>query len=110
VLIAKGELTAKDINEARAAGDRFAAEVWDEMARYLAMGCVSFARILDPDRIILAGGMAAAGDDLLQPVLKHYRAQHWRLTEPKTSITVATLGNDAGVIGAAGVAWADCGG
>ena len=105
VLAAKGEITSKDINEARRAGDAFAAEVWDEMARYLAMGCVSFARILDPDRIVLAGGMAAAGEDLLQPVLKHYRELHWTLTEPKTAIALATLGNDAGVIGAAGVAW-----
>ncbi|MCD6303811.1 MAG: ROK family protein, partial [Planctomycetes bacterium] len=60
VLYEKGELTSKDINEARAAGDAFAAEVWDEMARYLAIGCVNFARIFDPDRIVLAGGMAAA--------------------------------------------------
>lgn len=110
VLKAKGEITSKDINEARRAGDEFAAEVWDEMCRYLAMGCVSFARILDPDKIVLAGGMAAAGDDLLGPVREHYQALHWKLTEPKTEIVLAKLGNDAGVIGAAGVAWQEFGG
>ncbi len=109
VLDANDELTSKDINEHRAAGDDFAAEVWDEMARFLAIGCVTYARILDPDRIVLAGGMAAAGDDLLGPVEKHYRAMHWTLTEPKTTIALATLGNDAGVIGAAGVAWQEHG-
>jgi len=105
LLAANGEITSKDVNEARAAGDGFASEVWDEMARYLATGCVNFARILDPERIVLAGGMAAAGEDLLGPVLEHYQRLHWSLTEAKTKITLATLGNDAGVIGSAGVAW-----
>jgi glucokinase len=108
VLAARGEINSKDINEARNAGDEFAAEVWDEMARTLAMGCVSYARILDPDRIVLSGGMAAAGDDLLAPVTEYYRQFHWKLTEPQTSIALATLGNDAGVIGSAGVAWQEC--
>ena len=109
VLKAQGELNSKAINEARRAGDAFAAEVWDEMAQHLARGCVSYARILDPDRIVLAGGMTAAGDDLLGPVSKYYREFHWKLTEPRTEIVLATLGNDAGVIGAAGVAWQECG-
>jgi len=105
VLAEAGKLTSKDINEHRNAGDAFAAEVWDEMCRYLAMGCVTYSRILDPDRIVLAGGMAAAGSDLLDPVVEHYRQLHWKMTEPRTEIALATLGNDAGVIGAAGVAW-----
>lgn len=100
------ELNARDINEARRAGDRFAAAVWDDMARHLACGCVSFARMLDPDRIVLGGGMAKAGKDLLTPVLEHYRKIHWKLTpSTSTGIALASLGNDAGVIGAAGVAW-----
>jgi len=105
VLQAEGKLTSKDINEHRGAGDEFASEVWDEMCRYLAMGCITYSRILDPDRIVLAGGMAAAGDDLLSPVVNHYKDMHWKMTEPRTEIALATLGNDAGVIGAAGVAW-----
>jgi glucokinase len=109
VLDRAGEITAKDINEARRAGDAFAGEVWDEMTRYLALGCVNICRILDPDRIVLAGGMAAAGEDLLGPVQEHFRALHWSLTEPQTVLALATLGNDAGVIGAAGVAWQRCG-
>jgi len=101
------ELDARDINAARKAGDAFAARVWDEMARHLATACVNFARALDPDRIVLAGGMAKAGRDLLAPVQEHYRDLHWGLTPRKTAIALATLGNDAGVIGAAGIAWAE---
>jgi len=101
----RGELTAKDVSEARAAGDEFAAAVWDSMTRHLARGCVSIARILDPQRIVLGGGMAAAGEALLEPVRRHFRTMHWCLTDIRTEIVLATLGNDAGVIGAAGVAW-----
>jgi glucokinase len=106
VLAAKGEITTRDINKARKAGDKLAAAVWDEGAYYLALGCVNICRILDPDRIVLAGGLVNAGADLMRPVLAHFNALHWKLAAPKTQIAIATLGSDAGVIGAAGVAWA----
>ena len=105
VLDSGREITAKDINEARLAGDALAAEVWDRAATYLAVACVNICRIFDPDEIVLAGGMTRAGDDLMTPLLEKYRALRWSLTEPKTTIAVAALGADAGVIGAAGVAW-----
>jgi glucokinase len=109
VLDAKGELDAKDINEARKAGDELAAEVWDRSCYYLALGCVSISRLLDPELIVLAGGLIKAGDDLLKPVQAHFRKHHWKLTDVKTRIAFSTLGTDAGVIGAAGVAWAELG-
>ena len=101
----KGSIDAKDINEARAGGDAFAAEAWDQTARYLALGCVSLARIFDPDKIVLTGGMAKAGLDLIDPVRAHFSDLHWAMTEIKTEVAIATLGSDAGSIGAAGVAW-----
>ena len=100
-----GELTAKDINEARRAGDAVAAEVWDRGTYYLALACVNICRIFDPDEIVLGGGMIRAGDDLMTPIMEHFCRLHWSLTEPATTIAFSTLGNDAGVIGAAGVAW-----
>ncbi len=103
---AKGDLDAKDVNEARKAGDVVAGEVWNRSAYYLALGCVSICRLLDPSQIILAGGLIKAGNDLLKPVTAHFRRQHWQLTDVETRIALAKLGTDAGVIGAAGVAWA----
>ncbi len=105
ILRRKGDVDAKDINDARKAGDRLAAEAWNQGAYYLALGCVNICRIFDPDEILLTGGMTKAGEDLMDPLLKHFRRLHWRLTEPKTRIAIAQLGNDAGAIGAAGVAW-----
>ena len=102
---ANGLIDARDVNEARKQGDGLAEEVWQRAARFLALGCVNLARIFDPEMIVLGGGLAKAGDDLLEPVRRHYEAMHWSLTEPKTCLALASLGNDAGVIGAAGVAW-----
>ncbi|MFP4216655.1 MAG: ROK family protein [Phycisphaerae bacterium] len=105
VFAANGELTTKDINEHRKAGDDFAAEVWDRGLYYLAVGCVSICRVFDPDQIVLAGGLVNAGEDLMFPLREHFAREHWTLTEPRTELSIATLGSDAGMIGAAGVAW-----
>ena len=59
----------------------------------------------DPDKIILAGGMTRAGEDLLGPVREHFAELHWSMTETMTELAIASLGSDAGAIGAAGVAW-----
>ncbi|MDP6545529.1 MAG: ROK family protein [Phycisphaerae bacterium] len=109
VLEARGSIDAKDINEARADGDALASEVWDQTMRYLALGCVSLSRIFDPDKIVLAGGMTKAGSDLIDPVRAHFADLHWKMTEIKTEVAIATLGSDAGAIGAAGVAWHEFG-
>jgi glucokinase len=98
-------IEAHDIHAAHIAGDAFATELWEELAYYLATGCISICRAFDPERIVLAGGMTRAGDDLLNPVRRHFEALHWRLTPIRTALAVASLGNDAGAVGAAGVAW-----
>jgi glucokinase len=106
VLKTKGTITSKDINDARRAGDALAVEAWDQCSYYLAIACVNIARLFDPDEIVLGGGMAKAGLDLLEPVRAHFAKMNWTLTESLTTIDLARLGNDAGFIGAAGVAWA----
>lgn len=105
VLAENGELTTKDINAARQTGDALAVEVWNRGVKYLAIACVNICRIFDPDEIVLAGGLTRAGDDLMIPLQAHYERLRWSLTPRQTTIEVSTLGPDAGVIGAAGVAW-----
>ena len=100
-----GSIDSKDIEEAAVAGDPLAREVWDSGAYYLAVGLVNICRVFDPDRIILTGGLTKAGENLMRPVREHFSRLHWSLTEPKTEVRLAALGNDAGAIGAAGVAW-----
>jgi glucokinase len=105
VVARTGELTSKDICQARARGDGFAAGVWNEAMHYLAVGCITICRALDPDRIVLAGGMTAAGDELLAPLREHFRAMNWSMTAMLTDLSIAQLGSRSGVVGAAGVAW-----
>jgi glucokinase len=96
-----GRIDATDVVDAARKGDPLAGGVWDETCRYLAMACVNLKHLLDPQRIILAGGMSAAGDDLLRPVRDHFG----RLARPdvgdRPEIVLASLGNDAGFVGAA---------
>ncbi len=107
VLKATGEIDALDVEKAMLAGDSFAKARWDEFCYYLAMGCVNIIRMLDPDRIVLSGGITKAGDTLYQPLMDQFRTLDWSLLETKTDIAIAQLGSDAGAVGAAGVAWYD---
>ncbi len=107
VLKATGEIDALDIEKAMLAGDRFAKDRWEEFCYYLALGCVNIIRMLDPDRIVLAGGITKAGDTLYQPLMEQFRALDWSLLETKTDIAIAQLGSDAGAVGANGVTWYD---
>lgn len=101
----KDSIDGRDINEARKAGDELASEIWDRGAYYLAVGCVSICRILDPCRIVIGGGLSKAGEDLLAPAREHFQREHWTQTDIRTELITASLGNDAGLIGAAAVAW-----
>jgi len=59
----------------------------------------------NPQRVVLAGGLIAAGDFLLSRVRSHASKLTWNLLNDLPEIQFATLGNDAGFIGAAGCAW-----
>jgi glucokinase len=98
-------LLAEDIVEASKAGDRLAREVWDDACRYLAVMVVNMQHVTNPQRVVLAGGLIAAGDYLLEPIRRHHAAMKWVLLDDEPEICFATLGNDAGMIGAAGCAW-----
>jgi glucokinase len=106
VLKTTGQITSLDVLRARNAGDALAAEVWDRAIHLLAIGCVSLCRVLDPDLIVIGGGMAKAGDDLMVPLRQYVQQEHWKLSKLAARLELAKLGNDAGVIGAAGQAWA----
>ncbi len=99
-----GKVTAADIAQHAKAGDKFALEMWNETTLMLALACINICRYVDPQMIVLGGGMSAAGTFLTDYVEKHLRANWWKMTPIEAKIVLAKLGNDAGVIGAAGVA------
>jgi len=98
-------LLAEHIVEAAKAGDAVAGQVWHDACFYLGAAIVVMQHVINPERVVLAGGLIAAGDFLLEPVRKHASELAWKLLDDKPEIRFATLGNDAGFIGAAGCAW-----
>ena len=93
--------TARDVAEHALRGDTLALQIWDETCKFIAIGCVNAAHLIDPEIIVLGGGMAAAGELLLDSVERHFREQYWKLGSPRAKIRIAEVGNDAGFIGAA---------
>jgi glucokinase len=100
----KGEITSRDVYEHLKAGDEFAKEITDGTAEALAILCVNMLHTTEPQRIVFAGGMIAAGDILLDRIKDYFNEQIWSLKKETVEICFATLGEDAGIIGAAALA------
>lgn len=96
-------VTGRQVGEAALEGDEVALEVIEEAARWLGVGLANAAHLLDPERIIVGGGVAEPGEVFLGSVRSSYR-EHIFGPAIETAIVGAELGYDAGVIGAAAVA------
>jgi glucokinase len=103
-LLAEGrEVDGKAVTECALAGDEIAIGVFDLIGGRLGVACSSFANVFQPDAIVVGGGVIAAGDLLLEPARREVRERALRPMN-ETPILEATLGNDAGMIGAAAMA------
>ncbi len=100
----KGGMTARDVFDAAAAGDALAEKVVDDTAFYLAIGTTNVLHTIDPDMVVFAGGMTAAGDGFLERIRKHVQQLAFPVPAEKAVICYAKLGSDAGFIGAAACA------
>ncbi|QSB06301.1 ROK family glucokinase [Natronoglycomyces albus] len=98
-------ITGYQVTEAALEGDEVALEAFGFIGRYLGMACADMVQLLDPDHVIIAGGVIAAGDLLMGPIQENYeRELADRKALPSATILPAELGTDAGVIGAADLA------
>lgn len=100
VLRQERELTAKKILDAAKQGDALADGVMEEVCDYLAMALANVSCVVDPDCIMIGGGVSKAGDFLIEKIKKHYGAYAFSRTKEVT-FAIATLGNDAGIFGCA---------
>ena len=96
-----GHLDAKMICDAVDAGDALARELFDEYCVNLSIGLANFINIFQPESIVLGGGLAGYGEKLLEPLRRLTLPQTFQSDARNTEIVCATLGNDAGLIGAA---------
>jgi glucokinase len=105
ILKKNGQITCKDVYDHLAKGDELAKKITDETAEVLAVLCINALHCTEPEKIVFAGGMIAAGKPLLDRI-KYYFKQHiWKIKQEDTvEICFATVGEDAGIIGAAALA------
>lgn len=104
------ELTPLQIAQAAEAGDALSKEIILETADYLALGCVTLIHVIDPDTVVLGGAMTFGGDS--SPLGREFLERIQQVVQPRLlsplrnqiRFAFATLGGDAGYIGAAGLA------
>ncbi len=84
-----------------AEGDLLSNEVINKVSFYLGMALSHTANALNPEKIVIGGGVSRAGEQLAAPVREAFERFAFKRVSKSTSISIATLGNDAGVIGAA---------
>ena len=88
--------------DAMRAGDEVATEVYNKYVKYLATGITNLVNIFQPEIISLGGGVSNEGQSLIDAILPYVRAeQYGGDVVALTELRIATLGNDAGIIGAA---------
>lgn len=100
-----GELTGKEVYQALVEKDPGAVVLLNQLASWLGQAIASLSAILDPEVVVIGGGVSAAGEMLLEPIRAAYRkyapAGGFR---PELKLAIAEFVNDAGVVGAADLA------
>lgn len=100
-LAKNGEIKAKDVLEAAKAGDAQAVAIVDQASFYLGLALSHLANVLDPEKFVIGGGVSAAGEFLFSRIRESFRRYvTFSYVADSCQIVPATLGNDAGVIGA----------
>ncbi len=94
------KLTARIVYDAAKAGDFLARLVVRDTARFLGAGVANLLNIFNPDVVVLAGGVAMAGDTLFEPLRAEVRRRAFRPAVEACRIVPGTLGDAAGVLGA----------
>ncbi len=95
-----GELTAKAVCDAAKAKDAVAIKVMEQFGAYLGRGLAAIACVVNPEVFVIGGGVSKAGEMLFDYIRPHYEKYVFHGSK-NTKFALATLGNDAGIVGAA---------
>jgi len=98
------KITSKHVYEAMVKKDNTASAAWDAFVGHLATGVAGMINALNPQVIVIAGGVINAGDRLFSPLRRETAARCFAAPFKAVKIVPAELGEEAGAIGAAGVA------
>ena len=94
------DITAQTVYDAAKAGDSVANEIVRDTARYLGAGVANLLNIFNPDTVVIAGGVTAAGDALFVPLRAEVRRRAFGPAVRAVKIVPGTLPGSAGVVGA----------
>ncbi len=103
--VGSGGVTAVNIADAARRGDSLASSVISWSAAHIGTGLVNLANIFNPEMIVLGGGLIKIGDPLILPAAAAVRERAFPLIARDVRIVVSTLGDDAGLLGAAAFAF-----
>ncbi|NIP81017.1 MAG: ROK family protein [Gemmatimonadetes bacterium] len=95
-----GKITAATVYEGAVLGDAYANEVMKETAKFLGTGVANIVNILNPEMVVIAGGVTKAGDHLFVPLRAEVRRRAFKSAQEACQIVPARLMGTAGVIGA----------
>ncbi len=95
-----GEITPYMVAKAAEAGDPVAKRIFEIVGEYIGIGLTSVINLLNPEKVIIGGGVAEAGDLLFDPIRRTIKERAMVVAGEAVEIVPAELGNSAGVIGA----------
>ena len=95
-----GEITAKAVCDAAKENDAVAIKVLEKFGEYLGRGLASIACVVNPEIFVIGGGVSKAGEMLFDYIRPNYEKYVFHGSK-NTKFALATLGNDAGIVGAA---------
>jgi glucokinase len=94
----------KNLSAAADRGDNLAEAVWQDIGLKIGVGLTNVIWLVNPDRIVIGGGVAQAGERLFKYIRETIKGRCEKTFWEKLEVVPATLGNDAGIIGAASLA------
>ena len=100
----EGKVSARTAFNAAKRGDKHGQMLVDDYVAYLAAGIANVINVFQPEVVSIGGGVSGEGENLLAPLRKIVDVEQYTRDNPvKTKVVKATLGNDAGIVGAAGL-------
>jgi glucokinase len=100
-------ITPKEIYLAAKKGDQLSLEVLEDTGKFLGIALASLTNVLNPEIFVIGGGIANAGDFILEPARRELKKRAYTIPAQLVKVVQAKLGNDAGLVGAASIAMAN---
>ncbi len=103
--IPNNQLTALQVSQAAGRGDVIACEVFERTGAILGQALANVVTVTSPEAFVIFGGLAKAGDILLEPTRRHMEQNMLNMFKNKVKIIPSQLSDDAAILGASALVW-----